>query len=617
MKLTPQTRFVTMDAAPIVDIDQRKITFPFSSELPVQRWYGNEILAHDPESADLSRLNDGAPLLFNHEMNDVIGKVERAWINSTERRGYATVRFAKTARAEEVLGMVRDEILPNVSFMYRILDAVDNPKTGEIRVTRFEPLEISIVTVPADQSVGIGRAFANEETEVRMTRIEATPAPHGVQTTAQAKGATMSEATATQAAAPNVVTEAELQAKSPIAYEQARKQAIINLVRANKLDERIGNAWITQGASMEQVSKDILQILEERSKDNPTASAAHIGMENKDIRRYSLMKAIRASASGDWSEAGLEREASLEVAKRTGRSGRTSTSFFLPMELQESPRLQKRDATVSGTGAYLVATNNLSFVELLRNRMVSYQMGATRMSGLVGNVTIPKQTVGATAYWLSTETTGITEGNQTFAQLALTPNTVGAYTQISRLLQLQSSPDAEQIILSDLAKQVAIAADLAIIAGTGTEQPTGITQTGSIGTTSGTSFTYATILDFQADVAAANALNGSCGYVTTPAIAALAMARPTFTSGVYAIWTGSMLDGMMGGFKAMSSMQVPTAGCLFGAWDTVIVGEWGVLELAVNPNDNFAQGLTGLRAFYTMDVGVKYVGAWSWGVTMT
>lgn len=416
----------------------------------------------------------------------------------------------------------------------------------------------------------------------------------------------------TTAAAPAVVTEADLQAKSPIAYEQSRKQAIINLVRANNLDERIGNAWISQGASMEQVSADILAILQERSKSNPTASAASIGMENKEIRRYSLMKAIRASATGDWSQATLEHEASKEVAKRTNRDGRTANSFFLPYEVQQ------RDATVGGTGQYLVATNNQSFIELLRNRMVAYQMGATRLSGLVGNVTIPKQTVGATAYWLSTETTSITEGNQTFAQLALTPRTVGAYTQISRLLQLQSSPDAESLILADLAKQVAIAADLATLYGTGTEQPTGITQTASIGTlASGTSFDMADILEFQTDVAGNNALNASFGYVTTPAIAALCLTRPTFTSSAKALWEGSVLDGMMAGFKAMASNQMTAATMLAGSWDTCVIGEWGVLELAVNPNDNFAQGLTGLRAMFTMDVGVKYAGAWSYGTSLT
>ena len=408
------------------------------------------------------------------------------------------------------------------------------------------------------------------------------------------------------------VTEPEFKAQSPIAYEQSRKQAIINLVRANNLDERIGNAWISQGASMEQVSADILSILQERSKANPTASAAHIGMEHKDVRRYSLMKAIRASATNDWRDAQLEHEASQEVARRTGRDGRTSSSFFLPYDVQT------RDANVAGTGQYLVATNNQSFIELLRNRMVAYQMGATRLSGLQGNVTIPKQTVGATAYWLASETTAITEGNQTFAQLALTPRTVGAYTQISRLLQLQSSPDAESLILSDLAKQVAIAADLATLYGTGTEQPTGITQTASIGTlASGTSFDMADILEFQSDVAANNALNSSFGYVTTAAIAALAMTRPTFSGSVDAIWKGSILDGMMGGFKAMTSPQMTAATMLAGSWDTCVIGEWGVLELAVNPNDNFAQGLTGLRAFFTMDVGVKYAGAWSYGTSLT
>ena len=604
MKLKPQTRFLQSEIQ--VDAQTRTITFPFSSEAPVQRWYGTEILVHDEQSMDTSRLNNSAPLLYNHNLDDIIGVVERAWINTQDRRGYATVRFAKTARADEVLGMVQDRILPNVSFMYAINDAVEDQKKNEMRVRSFTPLEVSIVTIPADSSVGIGRAWADVETEVRIERISQ-PAVSATTT-----GAIMADVSNAPAGAAAVVTEPELQKQSPIQYEQSRKQAIINLVRANSLDERIGNAWISQGASMEQVSADILAILQERSKSNPTASAAHLGMEHKEVRRYSLMKAIRASATGNWSEATLEHEASQEVAKRTGRDGRTANSFFVPYDVQQ------RDASVGGTGQYLVATNNQSFIELLRNRMVAYQMGAMRLSGLTGNVTIPKQTVGATAYWLSTETTAITEGNQTFAQLALTPRTVGAYTQISRLLQLQSSPDAESLILSDLARQVAIAADLATLYGTGTEQPTGITQTASIGTlASGSSFDMADILEFQTDVAANNALNASFGYVTTPAIAALAMTRVEFTGSAFPIWRGSVLDGTMAGFKAMASNQMSSATMLAGSWDTCVIGEWGVLELAVNPNDNFAQGLTGLRAMFTMDVGVKYAGAWSYGTSLT
>jgi HK97 family phage major capsid protein/HK97 family phage prohead protease len=604
MKLTPQTRFLQIDSEIKVDADSRTLTFPFSSEIPVKRWYGDEILVHDERSVDLGRLNNRAPLLFNHNLDDPLGVVERAWVNGEDRRGYATVRFAKTARADEVLGMVRDRILPNVSFMYRIDEADEDPKKGEMRVTRFEPLEISIVTVPADQSVGIGRAISNEETEVRIKRASQPAVP------ATTTGAIMAEVTN----APAGIAAEPKQADGALQIEQSRKAVIANLVRANKLDERIGHHWTTTGASMEQISGELLQILEERSKNNEAFSPVHLGMEAKEVRRYSLMRAVRAAASGDWSQAGLEMEASKEITKRTGRDGRTESSFFVPLDVQQ------RDLTVgtNSAGGYLRATDNLSFIELLRNRMVAYTLGARRLSGLVGNVTIPKQTTAATAYWLANEGTSITEGNQVFGQLALTPRTVGAYTQVSRLLQLQSSPDVDGIVMSDLAKQIAIAADLATLAGTGTEQPTGITQTASIGSVTGTSLAAAGIIEFQTDVAANNALNGSLGYVTTPAVAGLLMARPELPStGTTRLWQGNLQEGSLFGIRAITSAQMSSATMLFGDWSQVVVGEWGVLELAVNPNDDFAKALTGIRAMYTMDVGVRYAGAFSYASSIT
>jgi HK97 family phage major capsid protein/HK97 family phage prohead protease len=604
MKLTPQTRFLQIDSEIKVDSDSRTLTFPFSSEAPVKRWYGDEILVHDERSVDLGRLNNRAPLLFNHNLDDPLGVVERAWVNGEDRRGYATVRFAKTARADEVLGMVSDRILPNVSFMYRIDEADEDPKKGEMRVTRFEPLEISIVTVPADQSVGIGRAISNEETEVRIKRASQPAVP------ATTTGAIMAEVTN----APAGIAAEPKQADGALQIEQSRKAVIANLVRANKLDERIGHHWTTTGASMEQISGELLQILEERSKNNEAFSPVHLGMEAKEVRRYSLMRAVRAAASGDWSQAGLEMEASKEITKRTGRDGRTESSFFVPLDVQQ------RDLTVgtNSAGGYLRATDNLSFIELLRNRMVAYTLGARRLSGLVGNVTIPKQTTAATAYWLANEGTAITEGNQVFGQLALTPRTVGAYTQVSRLLQLQSSPDVDGIVMGDLAKQIAIAADLATLAGTGTEQPTGITQTGSIGSVTGTSLAAAGIIEFQTDVAANNALNGSLGYVTTPAVAGLLMARPELPStGTTRLWQGNLQEGSLFGIRAITSAQMSSATMLFGDWSQVVVGEWGVLELAVNPNDDFAKALTGIRAMYTMDVGVRYAGAFSYASSIT
>lgn len=392
-------------------------------------------------------------------------------------------------------------------------------------------------------------------------------------------------------------------------YEKARVRAIEYFCKANKIDERAQAQWIAGGATVDQVGKEIVDLVEARAKASGPATA--IGLTTKDVQRFSMWRAIQAVSSGDWSNAGFELEASRAVAQRVQRSPQKN-SFFVPMEVQ------KRDASVAGTGAYLVATDNLggSFIELLRNRMVVRQMGATILSGLVGNVTIPKQTAGATAYWLASETTQITEGNQTFGQLALSPKTVGAYTEISRLLRLQSSPDAEGIIMSDLAKQVGIAADLAALNGSGSAgQPAGLIGTSGAGAVSMGTFDYADILNFQEDVASANALSGSLGYVTTPAVASLCMQRVKFASTASPLWEGNLSDGTMYGYKAMSSNQVPSGDMVFGDWSQLVIGEWGVLEIAVDETANFQAGIAGIRCFYTMDVGVRVPAAFSIGTS--
>ena len=247
--------------------------------------------------------------------------------------------------------------------------------------------------------------------------------------------------------------------------------------------------------------------------------------------------------------------------------------------------------------------------------MVVREMGATVMSGLVGNVTIPKQTAAATGYWLADETTAITESQQTFGQLALTPRAVGALTQISRLLRLQSSPAVHGLVMNDLASVVAIAVDLAALAGTGTEQPTGIINTAGIGGFTGTSLAAAGLLDAQTDVAAANALSGALGYVTTPTVAGLLMARPELpTTGTTRIWQGNLQQGTVFGFPAMASAQMPTGTMIFGDWSQLVIGEWGVLELATSESANtadFHKGITTIRAIFSVDVGVRNNAAFS------
>jgi HK97 family phage major capsid protein len=141
---------------------------------------------------------------------------------------------------------------------------------------------------------------------------------------------------------------------------------------------------------------------------------------------------------------------------------------------------------------------------------------------------------------------------------------------------------------------------------------TGILNTGSIGTFTGTSLDYAALLNAQVDLASAKALTASSGYVTTAAVAKLLMARQEFAGPTgNALWQGSILDGKVGGLRAMSSEQVPAATMILGNWADVVIGEWGVLEISINNAADFPKGITGVRCMYTMDVGVRNAAAFS------
>jgi HK97 family phage major capsid protein len=622
-----QTRVLTFDID-ARDAASNGIPVVVSTDSVVDVNDGPEILMHTPDAVDLRRAP--LPILAGHGNGQVnVGIIDNIGIQNGQMRGIA--HFGSRPEAAGYREDVLNRIIRSVSVGYaRLRGKVRSD--GVLVTSRWMPTHAAMVAEPADINAGFFRTRSEQspfEIEYESNQISVRedavgqPAPNAI-----TRGATMSDATqsttagAGDAAQPVQATRAAEATQSAVDIEKGRRNAILNLSKANRIDERITQHWILSGASFETVSRELLEVLQERSKDAPQ-SGAHLDMSAKEVRRYSLMRALRASCNGDWKDAGLEREANQSVAKRIGRDPSGARSFFVPLDVQEDNRVQQRDLIVATTtaGGFLKATNNMSFVELLRNRMVLSALGVTRMSGLVGNVTIPKQTAAATGYWLSDEATAITESQQTFAQLALTPRTVGAFTQISRLLMLQSSPDAESLVMSDLAKVVAIAVDLAGIAGTGTEQPTGLINTANIGGVTGTSLAAAGILEFQSDVAANNALSPSCAYLTTPVVAALLMARPELpTTGTTRMWTGNLLDGNMLGFRSMSSQQCPTGDMIFGDWSQIIVGEWGVLELATSDSAitvDFQKGITSVRAFYTVDVGVRYPGAFSLATSVT
>jgi HK97 family phage major capsid protein/HK97 family phage prohead protease len=599
-------RFLTNDLFEIRKTDGkgRTLHFAASSEYPVERWYGMEILSHAKNAVKLDRAANGAmPLLFNHDINDPIGMITKAELSGG--RLMVDAALFETGRAAEVQTMI-DGGLRNVSLAYRVNVLEEDTHTKIFTATDWSPYEVSIVTVPADPTVGIGRG---SDTLYDMRMIRST----------NHKETTMAEIPETRSA---VLDETDRPIKlNPVEVEKQRREGIENLCKANKLPEETRDHWISEGTSMNVVAKEMLGIMEERGRLNPQ-SVTKLGLSDKETKQFNLCRAIDACGMQNWSTAGFEAECSHEIAKRLGRSEASRTTFFVPLEIQSRDLAQRaqRDLTVAtgSAGGFLVETANVGFIELLRNRSVIMAMGATRLSGLQGNVAIPKQTTAGTVTWLANEASTITETNQVFAQVALTPKTVGGYTEISRLLLLQSNPSAQQIVMNDLAAIVAIAVDLAGLTGSGASgQPTGIINTAGIGGVTGTSIAYAGIIEFQTDVATGNALTGNCGYVTTPAVAGLLKQRVKFTSTASPLWEGQLLDGTVDGYRAIASNQVPAANILFGDFGTVIVGEWSVLELEINPYANFQAGIVGVRAIYTVDIGVRYPSAFSLATSVT
>lgn len=611
------------------DGKQTTLRFSASSEYPVERYFGTEVLEHSTEAVRLERVKRGAvPLLFNHDTDDVIGMVDDMRIEG--RRLMCDAHLFDTARAREVEAML-DGGLRNVSIRYRI-HTVQVDKNGDERVIDWEPMEQSIVTIPADPTVGMGRA-GDGDTAFEVKRI-AEPQQSAVAAINETRSAEMPDtkdvkADDKEAAADDkkeTTREAPVEQRfevkdrprdpsKPVDSEQARKMeeerilGIDNLCKVNQInDENQRNYWVNAGLSLYQVGKDILDIHERRAKTNPNPLGA-IGMGQREVKRFSMLRALKAVVDNDWKLAPFELECSRAVAEKTNRE-QDPKKFYVPFEVMNDARVSptsQRDLTVAsaGAGGYLVETANMGFIELLRNRSVAFRMGARRLSGLVGNVAVPRQSAAATAYWLSSESTQITESAQTFVQMALTPKTVGAYTEISRKLLLQSSPDAEGIVIGDLAAVTALAADAAVLNGGGSEEPTGILGTSGVGSVSGSSLAYAGVLEFQTDVAAANVMPMQGGYVSTPAVASLLMQRSRFSNTDTPLWDGNIWNGTMAGFPAMSSNQMPSATALFGDWQEVVVGEWGVLEVEVNPYANFQAGIIGVRAMYSMDVGVR------------
>ena len=568
------------------EVEDRTYEFPFSSEYPVARYFGNEILSHEMDAADLSRLNDGAPLLFNHNPDRVIGVVERAFVDEKKKRGYARVRFSRNPFAQEVLSDVKDGVLRNVSFGYSI-DKMEEREGGEFIATSWAPYEVSVVSVPADPGVGIGRSLEEPETTPAASAAISTPPIPEME---------------------NTTPDMEVVRAEAVEAERTRIAEVTSLCSKHGMED-LGRQLVESGRSIDESRAAVLDKL--NIKEEPvTMQAAEIGLSEKEARNFSFLRAINYLANptdrAAREAAGFEIEASEAAAAKLGR---TSRGITIPMDVMT------RDLNVgtASAGGNLVETqlDSANFIDLLRNASALDQAGATVLTGLTGNVNIPRQSGAATAYWVA-ESGSPTESQQTIDQIALSPKTCGAFTDYSRKLMIQSSIDVENMVRNDLARVLALEIDRVGLYGSGSSnQPLGLKDTTGVLTEdfAADTPTFSEVVALESDVSGANALLGSPVYLMNSAMrGSLKTKAKDSGSGLFV-----MEGGLVNGYEGVLSNQVASGDLWFGNFADLIIGYFSGLDLMVDPYTGSTSGTVRVVALQDVDIAVRHPESFSRG----
>ena len=330
-----------------------------------------------------------------------------------------------------------------------------------------------------------------------------------------------------------------------------------------------------------------------------------------------LLDTIRAQMGATDAGAGRAREVSAEMARRSGRSPEGL--------LWNMGAAERRTLLTTNAGAIVPSDYRPElFIERLRSATKVRALGATVLSGLSGNVVIPKRATSVAMNWAA-EDTPLPVSDPTFASVTLTPKTAGAISEWSRLMVMQSSPDVEALARTDMAAQLSEVLDAAAIAGTGTNaQPTGILNTPGVtiipagpGSVNGDTATYDVLADLVGAIDDANADGSTTGFLTNTKVRRSLMKMKDGSG------TPLGLATVLQGKNAQFSNIVPSNGTkgtgtnlstlIYGNWSELLIGLWSELDILVNPyvDPAYSKGNVRIRAAMTCDVAVRHASSFA------
>lgn len=632
-----------------------------------------EILDHgDP---DYTVLNNSGAVLDEHDDKDHIGGVKTgtARLDKTNLISRARLKIDDHDKGKMRFRQMKSRSRPHLSAGYKYTGYAGKELLPNGRVAhrfKWKGLEISSVAVPMDGTIGVGRNYkdlpeVDSPTNTRSSNSET-------------KDNTMTEAEEKAAKEAKERAEKEMEAKVKAAEEKGRAEAEAKLRK--EMDDKIitisgdekkrygeicatRDELITSRPDLERETRKLadeflqngtaakdfkLRAMSDLLKAKPARqnTMADIGMRGEE---YDMVKAVQNIIIRAKDRPGItepdpdtrEGQASLRMRKLMEKEGVThadrQNGFLVPADAVVSTRgLSRSDreklvrdstmqATIFGQGGAAVATELLlPIVEILRNRMVTTELGVTPLTGLEGNIAIPRQTAASTAYALP-ETGALTLSGQILDQIVLAPHKVGAWNAYSRQLLLQSSLDLENFMRTDMFAVMALTWDYYILNGQGAgDQPTGILQSPGVLLVNGNGqFTgysgdnaapaWVDIVNFETQIAAINARPNGRAWATTStakgrlkSLARLLVGATTVPS--VSLWEdGTMGQGMMNGYPAVDSQQIPNNQLMFGVWaENVIHALWGGLNIIVDPYTGANQSIVKIFMDTFGDVAIRH-----------
>ena len=605
-----------------------------SSEAPyLRKWmwdertkdwiHGYEVLGHKDGEIDFTRMKDGLVIQDTH-YGDQIGLMRKPEIKDGKLCG--EVEFCCGERAQEIMRDALAGLRRNMSVGYRVKEykMVGEAEDGEpiYRAVKWMPHEASFVNCPADTDVGVGRSEQEDEEK-------------------------------TTGGVPAVITNKET--------KQMNAEQVVEcfrLAKAGNVDHAEVDALIKSGKSFDEVRAELESKLESYQKDlrekaekaaaakpdTPAPGETRAVVDEKTQkeikRRYSLANVMRALAGDNSVDIGYEREVSQEIE---GKTGRKAQGLIVPdfiraanpsgVQTLGTPDFSAVEGTlgnsVAGSGHTVIATNLLagSFIEALRDALVLTRAGMQTLSGLVGDIAIPKGGK-VTAAWITQENGDATKTNPTLGQISATPHTCGSYVDITRKLLLQSSIDVQGFVVRELVYAIAYALEAAGFSGTGSSgQPTGlvsqISQTVSF--TAGAP-KLANLLDMIASIDEANGAIGPQCFIGRPRVwAKLAgtldwEAVQASDANVGGITSGThLLDvatNTCQGYPFIKSNIAPAKQLIFGAFDQLMLCLWSGTDILVDQYSQCTKGALRVVALQDADFIVRQPEAFSLGTTV-